>query len=246
VFSTQYFASTGSRPILRRWLLLCVMKGHVPAVESPGKKRSGKKRQRILEGDWWCPRCGDLQFARNEACRRCQAPRPQFPNSNLIPVEAPFPALAPRLQQQGADAKTEKLPRAPRPTVEPAWKTRDRNNEEQANVRGTDERRRSPGRGRGSRQGSRKRSRQRSRHRSPSLDESESMSESEARSRSSRRARTTNDAGRLGGLHLPGPSQWQVAEDTPEELADAIQEVGCQLISLGRRLRAALGARRPR
>lgn len=28
-------------------------------------------------GDWECPSCGDLQFARNMACRKCNAPRPE-------------------------------------------------------------------------------------------------------------------------------------------------------------------------
>merc|ERR1712216_177769 len=27
-------------------------------------------------GDWKCPQCGDLQFAKNSTCRMCQAPKP--------------------------------------------------------------------------------------------------------------------------------------------------------------------------
>lgn len=29
------------------------------------------------EGDWLCPSCGDLQFARNDKCRRCSAAKPR-------------------------------------------------------------------------------------------------------------------------------------------------------------------------
>mmetsp|Transcript_30402 Transcript_30402/g.45848 ORF Transcript_30402/g.45848 Transcript_30402/m.45848 type:complete len:184 (-) Transcript_30402:151-702(-) len=28
-------------------------------------------------GDWTCPNCGDHQFARNEACRKCETPKPE-------------------------------------------------------------------------------------------------------------------------------------------------------------------------
>merc|ERR1719183_1403455 len=27
-------------------------------------------------GDWYCPACGDLQFARNSTCRKCGTPNP--------------------------------------------------------------------------------------------------------------------------------------------------------------------------
>ena len=30
----------------------------------------------LRPGDWMCPACGDHQFARNMACRRCNTPRP--------------------------------------------------------------------------------------------------------------------------------------------------------------------------
>lgn len=36
-------------------------------------------------GDWTCPQCGDLQFARNSSCRMCSAPKPD-PND---PVSFP-------------------------------------------------------------------------------------------------------------------------------------------------------------
>eukprot|EP00927_Polykrikos_kofoidii_P036391 TRINITY_DN3072_c0_g1_i1.p1 TRINITY_DN3072_c0_g1~~TRINITY_DN3072_c0_g1_i1.p1 ORF type:complete len:869 (+),score=121.65 TRINITY_DN3072_c0_g1_i1:81-2609(+) len=38
----------------------------------------------MKEGDWLCPACGDLQFARNQSCRRCAAPNPA-----LAPPPAP-------------------------------------------------------------------------------------------------------------------------------------------------------------
>merc|ERR1712012_308016 len=28
-----------------------------------------------VEGDWTCPACGDLQFARNNVCRKCSTPK---------------------------------------------------------------------------------------------------------------------------------------------------------------------------
>jgi len=37
---------------------------------------SGGRHQRAMPGDWSCPMCQDLQFARNAICRRCGAPRP--------------------------------------------------------------------------------------------------------------------------------------------------------------------------
>jgi len=34
-------------------------------------------------GDWRCPRCSDVQFARNSQCRQCGEPRPQWLGSTL-------------------------------------------------------------------------------------------------------------------------------------------------------------------
>lgn len=31
-------------------------------------------------GDWYCPACNDLQFARNTNCRQCRAPKPNTPD----------------------------------------------------------------------------------------------------------------------------------------------------------------------
>merc|ERR1719428_1474981 len=36
---------------------------------------AGGKGSGSMPGDWICPHCGDLQFARNQSCRKCQAPR---------------------------------------------------------------------------------------------------------------------------------------------------------------------------
>eukprot|EP00928_Gymnodinium_smaydae_P004763 TRINITY_DN11624_c0_g1_i1.p1 TRINITY_DN11624_c0_g1~~TRINITY_DN11624_c0_g1_i1.p1 ORF type:complete len:457 (+),score=113.79 TRINITY_DN11624_c0_g1_i1:200-1570(+) len=42
-----------------------------------GVDENGKPTGPMLKpGDWNCPGCGDLQFARNSACRRCGTPRP--------------------------------------------------------------------------------------------------------------------------------------------------------------------------
>eukprot|EP00439_Symbiodinium_sp_Y106_P021914 s4774_g2.t1 len=45
--------------------------GRMPAVQPPTAHRGDFK-----EGDWICSECGDHQFARNETCRKCGAPRP--------------------------------------------------------------------------------------------------------------------------------------------------------------------------
>merc|ERR1719434_531590 len=36
----------------------------------------GMRAQQQLPGDWHCPQCNDLQFARNKQCRMCGAERP--------------------------------------------------------------------------------------------------------------------------------------------------------------------------
>jgi len=35
------------------------------------------RAQKMMPGDWNCPKCGDLQFARNSSCRMCSAPKPE-------------------------------------------------------------------------------------------------------------------------------------------------------------------------
>jgi len=37
----------------------------------------GGANQRALPGDWHCPKCKDLQFARNKQCRMCGCPKPE-------------------------------------------------------------------------------------------------------------------------------------------------------------------------
>jgi len=41
-----------------------------------GMMGGGGKGQQMKPGDWWCPGCGDLQFAKNDVCRQCSTPRP--------------------------------------------------------------------------------------------------------------------------------------------------------------------------
>lgn len=54
-----------------------------------GKGKGGGSAP-MMEGDWICGSCGDHQFARNLACRKCGAPREegQEPESAVIPVPA--------------------------------------------------------------------------------------------------------------------------------------------------------------
>merc|ERR1719482_1696587 len=35
-----------------------------------------KKVGSVKPGDWICSACGDLQFAKNDSCRQCSAPKP--------------------------------------------------------------------------------------------------------------------------------------------------------------------------
>merc|ERR550514_1388224 len=52
-------------------------------------------------GDWLCPGCGDLQFARNFTCRRCSTPKPSGagslgpPQAAALPGGGPMSALLP-------------------------------------------------------------------------------------------------------------------------------------------------------
>merc|ERR1712107_816813 len=36
----------------------------------------GGKGKDLRPGDWYCPACNDLQFSRNDTCRKCGEPRP--------------------------------------------------------------------------------------------------------------------------------------------------------------------------
>jgi len=40
-------------------------------------------QRRLKPGDWFCPGCNDLQFARNMSCRRCGGPKEGLPNHAL-------------------------------------------------------------------------------------------------------------------------------------------------------------------
>lgn len=40
--------------------------------------------QKTMPGDWYCPRCKDLQFARNAACRMCATPKPSEEEEGMM------------------------------------------------------------------------------------------------------------------------------------------------------------------
>jgi len=56
----------------------------VPGCKGVGKGKKGfeqskgvGKGKKPKPGDWYCPNCGDLNFARNVDCRRCATPKPE-------------------------------------------------------------------------------------------------------------------------------------------------------------------------
>eukprot|EP00929_Paragymnodinium_shiwhaense_P086449 TRINITY_DN4696_c0_g1_i1.p1 TRINITY_DN4696_c0_g1~~TRINITY_DN4696_c0_g1_i1.p1 ORF type:complete len:612 (-),score=98.74 TRINITY_DN4696_c0_g1_i1:372-2207(-) len=51
----------------------------------------GGGARNMKPGDWECPRCGDLQFARNSECRKCGEPAPADRDSSRV-GGAPMPA----------------------------------------------------------------------------------------------------------------------------------------------------------
>jgi len=53
-------------------------------------------------GDWYCPGCGDLQFARNKACRKCQTPNPD-PAASQAALAAGSPASQAQVQKKPGD-----------------------------------------------------------------------------------------------------------------------------------------------
>eukprot|EP00927_Polykrikos_kofoidii_P024392 TRINITY_DN22196_c0_g1_i1.p1 TRINITY_DN22196_c0_g1~~TRINITY_DN22196_c0_g1_i1.p1 ORF type:complete len:1475 (+),score=348.70 TRINITY_DN22196_c0_g1_i1:86-4426(+) len=80
-------------------------------------RRQLEKQLQAKPGDWNCPGCSDLQFARNSRCRRCGTLRPPFNTNDVeadeahVPREYPPPRCQPAL--------------APAATVEPQqlqWK----------------------------------------------------------------------------------------------------------------------------
>lgn len=49
----------------------------------------GGANQRVLPGDWYCPKCKDLQFARNKQCRMCGCQKPETGGFDLRDERAP-------------------------------------------------------------------------------------------------------------------------------------------------------------
>jgi len=48
----------------------------VPSAAPAARTPSGNN-QKAMPGDWYCPQCSDLQFARNSVCRMCSTPKPE-------------------------------------------------------------------------------------------------------------------------------------------------------------------------
>lgn len=49
-------------------------------------KQDPEPRVSSKPGDWYCPNCNDLQFARNRVCRRCQTPNPEEIATGRSPI----------------------------------------------------------------------------------------------------------------------------------------------------------------
>merc|ERR1712151_1179840 len=47
-------------------------------ISRMNKLRRGEPLPEVMHnpGDWYCPGCGDLQFARNDTCKNCQTEKP--------------------------------------------------------------------------------------------------------------------------------------------------------------------------
>ncbi|KAF4676536.1 hypothetical protein FOL47_005972 [Perkinsus chesapeaki] len=60
-----------------------------------------KHKQEVREGDWFCNTCGDHQFARNEYCRSCGAPK-GAPPPDPATLEAEYMAAAAAYQMMSA------------------------------------------------------------------------------------------------------------------------------------------------
>lgn len=86
-----------------------------PVVAASGGPAPGALRP----GDWRCPTCSDMQFARNQTCRRCGAQQPTWLGSTLSMAppeywtvggpESDGPSLRPWVVVPVADAETEAL-----------------------------------------------------------------------------------------------------------------------------------------
>merc|ERR1719486_1425170 len=63
----------------------------MPGYECNVGKGWGKAPEELpdgfLEGDWMCPGCGDHQFAKNQQCRKCGAPRPKPEPNKWVQAE---------------------------------------------------------------------------------------------------------------------------------------------------------------
>merc|ERR1712110_1048102 len=58
-------------------------------MKSQSKGGGGKAggNPNMKPGDWLCPSCGDLQFARNTSCRQCGAARPDDVDAGAPPFK---------------------------------------------------------------------------------------------------------------------------------------------------------------
>mmetsp|Transcript_85503 Transcript_85503/g.238647 ORF Transcript_85503/g.238647 Transcript_85503/m.238647 type:complete len:322 (+) Transcript_85503:109-1074(+) len=72
-------------------------------------RAGGANNQRAMPGDWNCPKCRDLQFARNKQCRMCGTPKPEAGGFDLS--AGPIPAL-----RSPSRARRTSRSRSPRPT----------------------------------------------------------------------------------------------------------------------------------
>lgn len=55
----------------------------MPTSLNQTQRPAGGSSQVVAPEDWMCAECGDHQFARNLACRKCGAPRPKVSSNNI-------------------------------------------------------------------------------------------------------------------------------------------------------------------
>mmetsp|Transcript_51045 Transcript_51045/g.148173 ORF Transcript_51045/g.148173 Transcript_51045/m.148173 type:complete len:486 (+) Transcript_51045:117-1574(+) len=72
-----------------------MLMGNLGGAGAPGGKGAGCGNPTPRTGDWFCPNCHDLQFARNLQCKRCGTPNPGNMSGCGVVAAPPTQAMMP-------------------------------------------------------------------------------------------------------------------------------------------------------